>query len=65
MPDLIKEAVIKRRLEIFLEFIDYFNLEGALGIAELLDEDDLTLVRMVWNIDDHFILDSVESYCNL
>ncbi len=65
MSDLINESVIKRRLEIFLEFIDYFNLEGALGIAEFLDENDLTLARTLWTIDDHFVLDSVESYCNL
>lgn len=60
MSDPINKAVIERRLEILLEFIDCFNLEGALGITELLDENDLALVRRMWHINEFFIQDAVE-----
>lgn len=65
MSDLINEAVIKRRLEIFLEFIDYFDNDYRLGLSDLLNNSDLSFVRVMWEQDHYEAEDATEFEYNL
>lgn len=61
MSDLINEAIIKRRLEIFLDFIGYFEDDYELGIVKLLNKSDLSFCRTMWELESFVVEDATKA----